>query len=212
LVALAAPAAFVCLGHGQNAFLTASLLGGGLLLLERKPWTAGLLLGCLVHKPKFAVLLPVLLVAAGNRHALSGAAASSLGLVAMTLAIWGWPVWRSFLDSLPITRHIVIETGQTGWEKIVSAFAAARALGASVPVAYAVQGFIATLSVAGAAVTARWSSPAVRGAAACCAALLSTPYALDYDLVILGSAVAFLVADARDRGWLAWEKSVLALA
>ncbi len=212
LVALAAPAAFVCLGHGQNAFLTASLLGGGLLLLEQKPWAAGLLLGCLVYKPQFAVLLPVLLVAAGNRRAFFGAAASSLGLVAMTLAIWGWPVWRGFLDSLPITRHIVIETGQTGWEKIVSAFAAARALGASVPVAYAVQGFIATLSIAGAAVTARWSSPAVRGAAACCAALLSTPYALDYDLVILGGAVAFLVADGRNRGWLAWEKSVLALA
>lgn len=207
LVALAAPAAFVCLGHGQNAFLTASLLGGGLLLLDRKPWTAGLLLGCLIYKPQFAVLLPVLLIAAGNWRAFFGAAVSSLALVAITLAIWGWPVWQAFLDSLPITRHIVIETGQTGWEKIISAFAAVRALGASIPVAYAVQGAISTLSIAGAAVAARWASPAVRGAAACCAALLSTPYALDYDLVILGSAITFLVADGRARGWLSWEKA-----
>jgi hypothetical protein len=38
------------------------------------------------------------------------------------------------------------------------------------------------------------------------------PYALDYDLVILGGALCFLVADARERGWMRHEKSILALA
>ncbi len=212
LAVLAAPASFVCLGHGQNAFLTASLLAGGLMLLDRRPWLAGLLLGCLVYKPQFALLLPVVLIAAGNRRAFLGAALSSLGLVAITLAIWGWPVWEAFRGSLTITRTIVIETGQTGWEKIVTSFATARALGAPVPLAYAFQGVSTALAIAGAAIAARWASPAVRGAAACCAALLSTPYALDYDLVILGGALCFLVADARERGWLAHEKSILALA
>ena len=212
LAVLAAPASFVCLGHGQNAFLTASLLAGGLWLLDRRPWLAGLLLGCLVYKPQFAVLLPVVLIAAGNRRAFLGAAVSSLALVATTLAIWGWPVWHAFADSLPITRAIVIESGQTGWEKIVSAFAMVRAWDAPVPLAYAVQGCVSALAIVGAAVAARWASPAVRGAVVCGAALLSTPYALDYDLVILGGAFCFLVADARARGWLTWEKSVLALA
>jgi hypothetical protein len=212
LAVLAAPASFVCLGHGQNAFLTASLLAGGLALLDRRPWLAGLLLGCLVYKPQFALLLPVVLIAAGNRRAFLGAALSSLGLVAITLAIWGWPVWEAFRGSLTITRTIVIETGQTGWEKIVTSFATARSLGAPVPLAYAFQGASTALAIAGAAIAARWASPAVRGAAACCAALLSTPYALDYDLVILGGALCFLVADARERGWLAHEKSILALA
>lgn len=212
LAVLAAPASFVCLGHGQNAFLTASLLAGGLMLLDRRPWAAGLLLGCLVYKPQFAVLLPVALIAAGNRRAFLGAALSSLGLVAITLAIWGWPVWEAFRDSLAITRTIVIETGQTGWEKIVTTFATARAFGAPVPLAYALQGISTALAIAGAAIAARWASPALRGAAVCGAALLSTPYAMDYDLVILGGALCFLVADARARGWLAQEKSILALA
>jgi hypothetical protein len=212
LAALAAPTTFICLGHGQNAFLTASLLAGGLWLLDRKPWIAGLLLGCLVYKPQFAVLLPILLIATGNRRAFLGAAASSLGLVAVTLIIWGWPVWHTFADSLPITRAIVIERGETGWEKIVSAFAMVRAWGAPVPFAYAVQGCVSALAIAGAAAVSRWAGPAVRGAAVCAAALLSTPYALDYDLVILGGAICFIVADARERGWLAWEKSLLALA
>jgi hypothetical protein len=211
LAVLAAPASFVCLGHGQNAFLTASLLAGGMTLLDRKPWSAGLLLGCLVYKPQFAVLLPVLLIAAGNRRAFLGAALSSLGLIAATLAIWGLPVWEAFQSSLAITRTIVIETGQTGWEKIVTTFAVARALGAPVPLAYAFQAISSALAVACAAVAARWASASLRGAMACCAALLSTPYAMDYDLVILGGALCFLVADARDRGWLAHEKSILAL-
>jgi hypothetical protein len=212
LAVIAAPATFVCLGHGQNAFLTASLLGGGLWLLDRRPWAAGFLLGCLVYKPQFAVLLPVMLIAAGNPRAFLGAALSSLALVAVTLVLWGWPVWQAFIDSLPVTRSIVMESGETGWEKIISAFAAARAVGAPLSAAYAVQGCVSAIAIAGAAMAARWANPAVRGAAVCCAALLSTPYALDYDLVILGGAIGFLVADARARGWLTQEKSVLAIA
>ena len=212
LAVLAAPASFVCLGHGQNAFLTAALLGGGMALLDRRPLVAGLLLGCLVYKPQFALLLPIVIVAAGNRRAFLGAALSSLALVATTLAIWGWPVWASFLHSLPLTRTIVIETGETGWEKIVSAFAAARALGAPLPTAYAVQGCVTAIAILLAAIAARRAAPMVRGAIVACAALLSTPYVLDYDLTLAAVAIAFLVADGRTRGWLGWEKTVLALA
>ena len=48
-------------------------------------------------------------------------------------------------------------------------------------------------------------------AAVCAAAMLSTPYVLDYDLVVLGLGAAFLVADGLERGFLPWEKSLLAL-
>lgn len=212
LAVIAAPASFVCIGHGQNAFLTASLLAGGLLLIDRRPWVAGLLLGCLVYKPQFAVLLPVVLVVLRDRRVFLGAALSSCGLVALTLVVWGWPVWAGFYESLGPTRAIVIETGQTGWEKIITAFALVRAWGGAVSLAYAVQGVTTVLAITGAAITARWASACVRGSAVCSAALLSTPYALDYDLVILGGALCFIVADARTRGWLAQEKSILALA
>ncbi|WP_237748850.1 glycosyltransferase 87 family protein, partial [Sphingobium sp. ba1] len=69
LLALGAPVVLICLGHGQNAFLTASLLGGGMLLLDTRPWVAGILLGGLVYKPQFAVLIPVILLARGNLRA-----------------------------------------------------------------------------------------------------------------------------------------------
>ena len=67
--------------HGHNGFLTALLLGGGLILLERKPFLAGLLLGCLVYKPQFALVLPLLLLALWNWRAIAGAAVSSLALI-----------------------------------------------------------------------------------------------------------------------------------
>ena len=44
------------------------------------------------------------------------------------------------------------------------------------------------------------------------ASLAATPYLLDYDLIILGVAIAFLVADGRTNEFLPWEQSLLALA
>jgi hypothetical protein len=211
LPALGAPVVLVCLTHGHNGFLTAALLGGGLLLLDRRPLLAGLLLGCLVYKPQFAPIIPLLLLAGFHWRAIAGACASAALLIGATLAIWGWPVWQAFLDSLPLTRLVVIEQGETGWYKIQSAFSAVRMWGGSVPFAYAVQG-VATLAAMGTVLwLARTARPNLRNAAICAAAMLSTPYVLDYDLVVLGMGAAFLVADGLEHGFLPWEKSLLAL-
>ena len=212
LVAIGAPVVMVCLGHGQNAFLTASLLGAGMLLLDRRPWVAGMLLGALVYKPQFAVLIPVLILARGNVRAFVSAGTTVAALCLLTYAIWGWGVWQAFIDSLPLTRHIIIEAGATGWEKIQSPFAAIRQWGGSIPLAYAVQGIVTAAAIGAAGMAAWRGSMPVRGAAALSAALLCTPYVLDYDYVLLGVAIAFLVADMRARGALAWEATWLAFA
>ncbi|MBM4286055.1 MAG: DUF2029 domain-containing protein [Deltaproteobacteria bacterium] len=62
-LALAFPGAFQNFFQGQNGFLSTALLGGGLLLLDRRPWLAGALLGLLTYKPHLAVLVPVVLLA-----------------------------------------------------------------------------------------------------------------------------------------------------
>jgi hypothetical protein len=211
LVALGAPVVLVCLAHGHNGFLTAALLGGGLLLLDRKPLLAGLLFGCLIYKPQFALVVPLLLLAGGHIRAIAAACASAALLVGATLAIWGWPVWQAFLDSLPLTRQLVIEQGETGWHRIQSPFSLARMWGGSVPLAYAVQAAVTVAAMGAVLWLTRAARPHLRNAAACAAAMLSTPYVLDYDLVVLGLGAAFLAADAIERGWLPWEKSLLAL-
>jgi hypothetical protein len=211
LATLGAPAVFICLGHGHNGFLTAALLGGGLMLLDERPFAAGLLLGCLVYKPQFAVLIPPLLLVAWRWRAILGAAVSAGLLIAATLLVWGWPVWQAFLDSLPLTRRVVIEGGATGWAKIQSPFAMVRMWGGGLAPAYAVQAIAAIAALGLALWLTRTANPAMRNAAAMAAVLLSTPYVLDYDFVLLGVAIAFLVADGIERGFLSWEKTLLAM-
>jgi hypothetical protein len=211
LFVLAAPVTLICLMHGHNGFLTALLLGGGLMLLEKRPFAAGLLLGCLVYKPQFALVLPLLLLVLWNWRAIAGAAVSSLALIGITLAIWGWPVWQAFLDSLPLTQSIVIEQGRTGWEKIMSPFSAVRSWGGSIAIAYAVQAIFTGASIGSTLWLARRARPDVRNAAVTAAVLVSTPYVLDYDFVVLLAGIAFLWRDGERHGWLPWEKSALAL-
>src|SRR5205085_3331037 len=186
LAAIGAPVVLICVTHGQNGFLTAALLGGGLLLLDRRPLLAGLLFGCLIYKPQFALVVPLVLLAGGYWRAIAGACASAALLVGATLAFWGWPVWQAFLDSLPLTRQIVIEQGETGWHKIQSPFAMIRMWGGSLPFAYAVQGAVTVAAMGAVLWLTRTARPHLRNAAICAAAVLSTPYVLDYDLVVLG--------------------------
>jgi hypothetical protein len=181
------------------------------MLLERRPFAAGLLLGFLVYKPQFALVLPLLLLVLWNWRAIAGAVVSSLALIGISLAIWGWPVWQAFIDSLPLTQSIVIEQGRTGWEKIMSPFSAVRSWGGPVVAAYAVQGAFTLVAIAATLWLARKARPDVRNAAVTGAVIISTPYVLDYDLVVLLAGISFLWRDAERRGWLNWEKSALAL-
>jgi hypothetical protein len=210
LVALACPLVLVCFGHGHNGFLTGFLLGGGLLLLERKPVLAGIMLGCLVYKPQFGLILPVVLIIGGHWRAIGGALLSAMILCSLTLMLWGWPVWQAFIDSLPLTQSVIIEQGSTGWEKIQSVFSATRNWGGDIALAWQVQSAFTVLAVAGAAFVVRGASPAVRNATILAASLLSTPYILDYDLVPLELGMAFLLSDGWRRGFLSWEKSLFA--
>lgn len=211
LFVLAAPVSLICVMHGHNGFLTALLLAGGLLALERRPFAAGLLLGCLVYKPQFALVLPLLLLVTGNWRAIAGAAVSSLALIALTYGIWGWPVWQAFVDSLPLTRRVVIESGSTGWEKIMSPFSAIRSLGGGIGLSYAVQAVVSATAIGTSLWIARAGRPDLRNAAVTATVLIATPYVLDYDFVVLLAGIAFLWRDAVRNGWLPWEKSLLGL-
>ena len=73
-VALAFPGALLTILDGQNGLITAALFGGGLLLLERRPWVAGALFGLLCYKPQFGILLPLAFLAARQWRAAVGAA------------------------------------------------------------------------------------------------------------------------------------------
>ncbi len=213
LAALAFPAVFVNIGHGQNGFLTAALLGAGLCLLARQPAVAGILIGLLAYKPQFGVLIPLALLAAGRWTTIATACATVAVLVVATVTLMGAEVWQAFAASTRFTQQVVLEQGALGWEKAQSIFAAARLWGVNVPLAYALQ--VALALVLAATIAWLWRSAAsfeLKAAALATACLLATPYVLDYDLVVLAIAIAFFVRDGLARGFRDYEVSMLAAA
>jgi alpha-1,2-mannosyltransferase len=211
LLALAFPAVFVNLGHGQNALLTAALLGGALALIGRRPIVAGVLLGLLAYKPQFGLMIPLALAAGGYWRSAAAAAATVALLTLATFAAFGPDTWRAFLASTAFTRTVLLESGEVGWHKMQSVFAWVRMWGGSVALAYALQGAV-TLALAGALIWLwRGRAPfAFKAAALCLATLLATPFSLDYDMTVLAPAIAFLAARGLADGFGPFAKSALA--
>jgi alpha-1,2-mannosyltransferase len=213
LVAAAFPAVFINLGHGQNGFLTAALLGGALILLDRRPALAGVLIGLLAYKPQFGLLIPLVLLVTGRWTVIAAACVTIAALSAVTWFIFGAGVWQAFAGSAEFSRTVVLEAGGTGWEKIQSIFSAVRRLGGSVEIAYAAQA--ALMFALAASLVALWRSRAayeLKAAALAIACLLATPYVLDYDLMVVAIAIAFLARYGFANGFRDYEVSLLAVA
>ena len=211
VLALAFPAVFINLGHGHNGLLTAALVAGALIQLDRRPWLSGILIGLLAYKPQFGLLIPLVLAVSGRWRVFAAAAATVAVLaLAVTLA-FGADVWTAFLASTQFTRTVVLEQGDTGWRKIQSVFSIVRMWGGGIDLAYALQGAV-TIAVAGALVWL-WRGRAafpLKAAALLIGTVLATPYVLDYDLMLLAPAIAFVTADGASRGFSPYEKTALA--
>src|ERR1700685_3853508 len=83
--------------------------------------------------------------------------------------------------------------------------------GGPISLAYALQGV--AIAVIAAALAWLWRSAAsypLKAAALCLGTILATPYSLDYDMMVLAPAIAFLAVDGLRRGFCPWEKTALA--
>jgi hypothetical protein len=210
LAALAFPAVFVTASHGQNALVTTALLGGALLSLERRPAVAGILIGALAFKPQLGILIPVALIAGRHWRALAAAAITVAVTATVTLAAFGAPIWRDFAANAALSRQ-TLEQGLVPFYKIQSVFAMARGLGLAIPVATFAQG-LATIA-SGLTVIHVWRKPGpqdIKNAVLVVAGLLATPFALDYDLLLLALPIAWLSARALRDGATPFELSLLA--
>lgn len=212
VVAGAFPAVFINALHGHNGLLVAGCVGWGLALLPSAPLAAGLLLGGAVMKPHVALLIPFALLAGRQWRALGGMLASVSMLAAISAAVFGVDSWRPFFGSVPIARAM-LEAEAVPYFKISSVFSFVRLVGGSVAVAYAAQ-IVAAIA---AAVTVAWLWTRRWPQELNCVALVfgsfaATPYAYDYDLVVLAVGIALFARLALREGWLPWEKTTLAFA
>jgi hypothetical protein len=215
LVAIAAfPATLLCLTQGQTGFLIAGLFAAGLaFLFSGRHALAGLCLGLLAIKPHFGLLIPIALAAGGHWRAFAFAAVAAGATVLIPTIAFGPDIWADFTRAAEFARAFVLEEGGIGYHKIFSAFSQARMLGAPLAVAYSLQ----ALAAAGAAamIFFLWRSKTsdnLKGAGLILGALLATPYAVEYDLVLLAPAAALILREAMREGFRDYEKLILVLA
>lgn len=194
-LALALPASFLNAMFGQTGFLIAGLSGLGLAMLGRRPLLAGGLLGALIIKPHFALLLPLALLAGGHRRALAAAALSASLLAGASLALFGGAAWTAFLAQ-PGDARATLEAGGVPWVLMPTVWPALRLLGLDSGTAWGGQLLCSALAAAG--VVWCWRRPAAEGIKAsvlCLAVFLALPFAHAYDLVLLSLPLIWLTAD-----------------
>jgi arabinofuranan 3-O-arabinosyltransferase len=208
---LATPGFVLDISSGQNGAFSAAFLAGGVLLLDRRPLLAGVLFGLLCYKPHLGVLIPVALLVSGKWRTVLAAGATTFALVGASVLLVGWDVWAAFIHNAPINRS-VLETISVECARMPTVYTAARLLGASNALAYVgqfISGIFATLAVI--IVWRGAASTRLKSAALIIATFLVTPYAWDYDTVVLLFVAIWYWDYATEAGWHPWEKLALAV-
>jgi alpha-1,2-mannosyltransferase len=206
------PAVLLTLVHGQNALLTTALCGWALALLWQLPVIAGVLIGILSFKPQLGFLVPFALIAGGHWRSFASAALTALFLAAAAALLFGADAWRDFAHVSSLSRAI-LDQQLVPYFKMQSVFAALRLAGAPLGFAYLCQA--AAAAAAAAVVVYVWRGPAdadTKAAALLAATPLASPFFLDYDLMVLAPALAFLARRSLATGLLPWEAVAYAAA
>jgi len=191
--AVLSPAASTNVLAGSNAVLVTGLIVAGVALLETKPLFAGALLGVVIFKPQFFVLLPLALLAAKDKRALAGMAACAAVLFMTSVVLFGPGLW---LDWINVYLHPQQVAGVNGtewghrWDDSVSTCVAL--LGAPAWLANVAQGLAAVAAVAAVWQAFRVGHPQ-RLAILLCASLLASPHVSNYDLLFLAVAAVLYV-------------------
>jgi arabinofuranan 3-O-arabinosyltransferase len=213
LLAAAFPAVLANFIVGQNGFLTTGLIGGALMLIERRPVVAGVLIGLLTYKPHLGVLFPIALIAGGYWRTLFSAACVAILMAAASWFAFGSETWTAFIGNIGHTSQAFLSDGWADFDKLQTAFGLIRALGGSETLAWSVQAAVAL--IAAPAIAALWRSGAafeIKAAALAAGTMLATPYLYIYDLVALAVPLAFLLRIGRARGFLPHEAAGICLA
>jgi len=210
LIAVAAfPAVLLTIVHGQTSLFVAALLGAGLwLVCAGRKFLGGALLGLAVIKPQFGLLIPVVLLAGREWRAIGAAVATALTSAVVATLAFGADEWSGWWAVRAVAEGTMSD-GLVGFAKMQSVYAALRLVGVGSQPAYLIQGISAfACAVALFLAVRRYGLRAEAAAATLTAGLLTTPFLLDYDLVLLGFPIA-LLASTRSRPW---ERAVSALA
>jgi hypothetical protein len=212
-ILILAPAVTINIWAGQNGFITAALLIGGLTQLDRRPVLAGILFGLLSIKPQLGVLMPLMLLLTGRWRVIVAAAVTIAVLVIATALIFGGEVWIAYLrDAMPPQRRYAFEGFSNFMMQMPTPFMNAKVAGLPLWACFAVQGIVSAVTLA-AVVWTFWRKrdPVLSVALFVTAVFTVTPYAFNYDMVVFGWVIITLM-DRRDNAPLDYALMLLVFA
>jgi hypothetical protein len=197
LLALIAPPVTYCLLTGQVSVALGALVLWSCATGNRI--AAGIALGVVASiKPQLVLMAPLLLVVNKDRLAIISAGLALCGLVLLSVAVFGFETWASWIGALDHFQAIVVKNG---------------ALSVTITPASVAQlwhlpktPFLALGAMLGACVVlyCRNSDPLMKSAAIVTGSLLSAPYAIIYDLAAVAPFLAWGVARGRIVAVLAY--------
>lgn len=198
---------------GQNGVLSALIIAGGLLNLERRPVLAGAILGLLSYKPHVAAAVYAALLIGRYWRALGTAIGVALALALVSVVVLGPEPWVGFLRETQVAKAFT-EDGRLPWIYMATTFAAARLAGLGLSTSYALQAAVSCGALLALFVVwRRREIPLEQRAAVLVTVIpLTTPYAFGYDLAILGIALLWLVRTGFETRFRHHELVVFALA
>jgi len=207
---LLAPAVLLNIVCGQNGFLTAALMAGGILTLDRRPVVAGILIGLLTYKPHFGIVLAPALLALGAWRTIAVAAATAAAMALVSVAVFGPEPWMAYVyETVPFQARLLRDFEGFFTSMLISPYAGLRGAGLPHVVSLGLQWAVAALALAATVYGVRRTADAERRLAIVAAAtFLATPYALTYDLPVIALVIARLYARAPGATWTRLESAL----
>lgn len=193
------PTIMLNLRTGQTGFLVAGLVGAFLLAWRDNRALAGLPLGLLVIKPHLAVGAGLLALFGRRWDVVAIAAAVVAAAAGLATIVYGMAVWTSFLGAVR-EAGTFLAGGHYPMYRMSSAYAFFLTIGVPAPAALTAHFALAAV----AASLLIWTALARiafrhRAALVCVLSLFVSPYNYDYDLALIGIALAFILPDIAAR-------------
>jgi hypothetical protein len=196
---LLAPVTVITVRCGQNGFLTGTLIGLTCLGLQTGRSIAGLPLGLMIIKPHLAVAFALYTLVNRRWGTALVATATVAATTALATVLLGPAVWAAFFNGIREAR-VFLEHGSYQLFRMTSIYAAVLSFGFSALVATTAQVLVAFLALGMIVLASRQLPPRQSLGVAAIATLLISPYAYDYDVMILGIGLGLLMPDLTDFG------------
>lgn len=208
IAVMCSPAAVFGVISGQVAFVTTAMMIGAFCWLDRRPVSAGILIGLLTLKPHMGILFPVLLIVSQRWRVFVVATLTAVMLVAVSIALFGLDPWIDYWRvGIPVQNIVLRDADHIATPFFPTLFMNLRGIGASYELAMGAQialAVMATALLAWAIRTRPQADPRLLAALFFACSIAAIPYMLSYGtLALCVSAIALLADGALDaRGRL----------